>query len=93
MNRVALPILASVAMLASAAAFAADRTDRLAAGDANARELLTLMDIDKSGKVSKAEWMRFMEQEFDRLDANHDGELDVDELTKFLPRRGIGAHR
>jgi Ca2+-binding EF-hand superfamily protein len=44
------------------------------------------MDTDKSGKVSKQEWMKFMEEEFDRLDVNHDGQLDVQELTKSRMR-------
>jgi len=39
------------------------------------------MDTNKSGKVSKEEWMKFMEAEFDRLDADHRGQLDVKELT------------
>src|SRR5271165_5233579 len=43
-------------------------------------ELLRLMDLDENGKVSKSEYMRFMEAEFNRLDINHDGELDVKEL-------------
>ncbi len=44
------------------------------------------MDTDKNGKISKAEWMKFMEQEFDRLDTNHNGELDVKELTQSRMR-------
>jgi Ca2+-binding EF-hand superfamily protein len=71
----------------------ADRAERLAAGEANARQLLIEMDANKDGKVSKAEFMRFMEEEFERLDTNKDGMLDVAELTKMLPHRGIGAHR
>ncbi len=43
-------------------------------------ELLRLMDIDENGKVSKAEYMKFMEAEFNRLDINRDGELDLKEL-------------
>ena len=39
-------------------------------------EILLLMDTDKSGKISKQEWMKFMEAEFDRLDRNRKGELD-----------------
>jgi len=33
------------------------------------------MDTDKNGKISKQEWMKFMEAEFDRLDKNKTGEL------------------
>jgi len=39
------------------------------------------MDADQSGKVSKQEFMNFMEAEFERMDINKDGELDVKELT------------
>lgn len=35
------------------------------------------MDTDKDGKVSKQEWMTFMEAEFDRLDKAKNGQLDV----------------
>ena len=48
--------------------------------------LLLAMDRDKSGKVSKQEWMKFMEEEFDRLDVNHNGELDVKELIQSRMR-------
>jgi Ca2+-binding EF-hand superfamily protein len=44
------------------------------------------MDTDKNGKISKQEWMKFMEAEFERLDTNHDGELDVKELTESRMR-------
>lgn len=45
------------------------------------RQLMVLMDTNKDGKVSKQEWMKFMEAEFDRLDKDHDGSLDADDLT------------
>jgi hypothetical protein len=54
------------------------------------KKLLSLMDADKSGKVSKHEFMTFMSKEFDRLDINHDGVLDVNELTKFHERPCVG---
>jgi hypothetical protein len=59
-----------------------EKRSALTAGEAAAKQLLVLMDTDKSGKVSKQEWMSFMEAEFDRLDKNKDGELDMKELEK-----------
>jgi hypothetical protein len=40
----------------------------------------------KSGKISKKEFMDFMEAEFDRLDKDKSGELDVKELTQSRVR-------
>jgi Ca2+-binding EF-hand superfamily protein len=40
------------------------------------------MDTDKNGKISKEEWMKFMEAEFDRLDKDKSGELDVEEIAQ-----------
>jgi len=54
---------------------------KLVQGEKEAKKMLLLMDKDQSGKVSKQEFMSFMEAEFERLDINRDGELDVKELT------------
>jgi len=59
----------------------AQKEKKLAAGEREAKKMLLLMDTDKSGKVSKQEFMSFMEAEFQRMDINKDGELDVKELT------------
>ncbi len=42
----------------------------------NVKQLLLLMDTDKRGKISKQQWMAFMEAEFDKLDLQKKGELD-----------------
>jgi Ca2+-binding EF-hand superfamily protein len=39
------------------------------------------MDTDKNGKISRQEYMTFMENEFDRLDKDKSGELDPKELV------------
>ncbi|MGO9437447.1 MAG: hypothetical protein ACLPH3_21875 [Terracidiphilus sp.] len=73
----------------------APQSSKVAAGEAEAKKLLLLMDTDKNGKVSRAEFMSFMAAEFDRLDVNHDGELDVKELEQSqlqTTHRG-GTHR
>lgn len=54
---------------------------KLALGQEQVEELLLLMDADKNGQISKAEWMKFMEAEFDRLDTNRNGELDIHEIA------------
>jgi Ca2+-binding EF-hand superfamily protein len=55
--------------------------------------LLLLMDRDQNGKVSKQEFMSFMEEEFKLLDVNKDGELDVQELTRSRLTPHVGTHR
>ncbi|MGD0212675.1 MAG: hypothetical protein ABSB87_05520 [Terriglobales bacterium] len=80
------PEKATAAPTPTAAAEKAEREKKLADATEAAKKLLLLMDTDKSGKVSKQEWMRFMEAEFDRLDTNHDGQLDVKELTQSQMR-------
>ena len=55
---------------------------KLVQGEREARKMILLMDTNKNGKISKQEYMKFMEEEFDRLDVNKDGELDVRELTQ-----------
>lgn len=72
-----------LAGLAAGTGIAADNTQKVAAGEAATKQLLLLMDTDKNGKVSKQEFMNYMEAEFNRLDVNHDGELDVHELTQL----------
>jgi hypothetical protein len=49
---------------------------------AEVKQLLLLIDTNKSGKISKEEWMKFMEAEFDRLDKDKTGELDAKELAQ-----------
>jgi Ca2+-binding EF-hand superfamily protein len=56
--------------------------DKLALGENEVKQLLLLMDTDKSGKISKEEWIKFMEAEFDRLDKDKKGQLDAKELEQ-----------
>jgi len=68
------------------AAEKAERERKLAIATESAKQLLLAMDTDQNGKISKAEWMKFMEAEFDRLDTDHSGELDVKELLQSRMR-------
>jgi hypothetical protein len=56
--------------------------NRLALAEDQIKHLLSFMEADKNGKVSKEQYMNFMEAEFKRLDKDNKGELDVRELTK-----------
>jgi len=84
----AAPIQAEKAMgvVSPTAAEKAEHERKLSEAADAAKQLLAAMDTDKTGKVSKQEWMKFMEAEFDRLDVKHNGELDVKELTQSQVR-------
>ena len=55
--------------------------NRLALGEDQVKQLLLLMETNPQGKVSKQEYMKFMEAEFERLDKEKKGELDVKEVA------------
>ncbi len=75
------------------AAVEAQKEKNLTAGEKEAKKLLLLMDRDQSGKVSKAEFMSFMDAEFDRMDTDKSGELDVQELTQTRVHSSGAIHR
>src|SRR5580658_5335158 len=56
--------------------------DKLALGEEEVKQLLVLMDTDNNGKISKQEWIKFVEAEFDRLDKDKKGQLDAKELEQ-----------
>jgi EF hand len=56
--------------------------DNLALGEGEVRRLMLLIDPNENGKITKQEWMKFMEAEFDRLDKDKSGELDAKELAQ-----------
>jgi CRISPR/Cas system-associated endonuclease Cas3-HD len=68
--------------IAQTKAAAPKAQDKLALGEEEVKQLLLLIDTDKKGKISKQEWMKFIEAEFDRLDMNKSGQLDVQELRQ-----------
>lgn len=77
-------LLAVGAMLGNAAAQKAalpKSQDNLAIGEDQVRQLLPLMKADKEGMISRQEYMGFMESEFERLDKDKKGELDIKKLA------------
>ena len=75
-----IAMLGTAGLGAAGKLLAAEQPDRFSAANEHVKELLRLMDTDKSGKISKQEWMNFMEAEFNRLDKDGSGELDPKEL-------------
>jgi hypothetical protein len=55
--------------------------NKVVLGEGQVKQLLLLMDTDKNGRISKQEWMDYMSKEFDALDTDKSGELDVKELS------------
>jgi Ca2+-binding EF-hand superfamily protein len=41
-------------------------------------------DVSGGCKVTKSQVLRFIEQKFEMADRDHDGQLDVGELTNFI---------
>jgi hypothetical protein len=56
--------------------------DQLALGEQYVKQLLLLMDTDHNGMVTEQTYMKFMQAEFHRLDASHQGKLDARALTQ-----------
>ena len=79
-----MAMVASGSLLGNAAAQKASvpkPQDKLALGEDEVKKLLLIMEPEK-GKISKQEYMKFMEAEFERLDKDKNGELDVKKLTQ-----------
>jgi hypothetical protein len=63
--------------------------EKLAMGEGHAKQLLLLIGTDINGKImnhkiTKQEWLTFMGAEFDRLDLNKNGEIDLAELEQAM---------
>jgi hypothetical protein len=55
-------------------------SDSLSPGEV--AQLLRLIDVNKTGKITKQQWMDFVATEFDRLDTKKSGVLDSAELSR-----------
>ena len=57
-------------------------------GAINYQRVLSALDKDKDGTISKTEAPARMKERFDQMDGNKDGALDADELKRAFARRG-----
>lgn len=69
------------------------RPSALVLGQDQVVDLLLLMDTDENGKISKQEWMDFASAEFDRLDKDKSGQLDIREIarTRLVATRRVNT--
>ena len=50
--------------------------------DGEVAQLLRLIDVNNTGKITRQQWMDFMAVEFDRLDTKKSGVLSPTELSR-----------
>jgi hypothetical protein len=88
-----LALMASTSLAQTTSPAAQDKRSPLERADPQVKQLLLLMDKDSNGKISRVEFMSFMSAEFDRLDVDHNGELDLKELKglQVAPKHTGGA--
>ncbi len=72
-------VFALVAAAAGQKASTPKALDKQALAESDVKQLLLLLDTDQNGKISKQEFVSFMEAEFDRLDKDMSGEWDPKE--------------
>jgi hypothetical protein len=56
--------------------------DTAAAREIEVKQLLLLVDTDKDGAISKQDWLKLMDAEFDRIDRNRAGVLKVNAIPQ-----------
>ena len=64
---------------------------RTSGNSSGAKLWLAAMDTDHDGSVSKQEFMAYMEAQFDKADADHDGTLDGNEMEQLRKNLGIAT--
>jgi Ca2+-binding EF-hand superfamily protein len=76
----AVAVLAAASISTSVIAADAPKGSGTAAANRYTQALITRMDVDRNGKVTKEEFMKFMEAEFNALDKDKSGMLDTTEI-------------
>ena len=83
-KKLLIVVAGAIALIGAAAAQKMEtRTpDKWVLAEDHTRALLLLMKTDGTSKISKKEWMKFMEAEFDRLDKERKGVVDPQALEQ-----------
>ena len=54
--------------------------------------MMSKMDSDKDGKISKKEFLEYHEEKFKKKDLNNDGFIDADEIQKLMEKHKHDYH-
>jgi Ca2+-binding EF-hand superfamily protein len=91
-NRVLAWMIAAVFTIAMIAAVRT-ASGQKASTDPAVKQWLAAMDKDNDGTVSKKEFLAYMEAQFDKVDADHDGTLDANELAQLRKNLALAPGR
>jgi hypothetical protein len=58
--------------------------DKLTMGEDDVKRLIVLIGWDRQDKVSRDEFLKFMEEEFARLDKDKTGQVDVEAIERSM---------
>jgi hypothetical protein len=73
----------AVLLVGTIAGVATAAGQKTAVGASGGKLWLAAMDVDQDGTVSKQEFTTYMQAQFDKADADHDGTLDANELEQL----------
>lgn len=86
-------LIAGLCLLQSQDAFGQNQSERGTQNPPNFAELLTEMDTNKDGKLSKAEVKGPIQKDFDTIDSNNDGFIVKSEFESAPMRKRPGKKR
>jgi Ca2+-binding EF-hand superfamily protein len=83
--------IAVVLLLGMIAGITIASGQKTSSNSSGAKLWMAAMDQDRDGTVSKQEFTAYMEAQFDKADADHDGTLDRNEVEQLRKNLGIAA--
>jgi Ca2+-binding EF-hand superfamily protein len=90
-NRMFAWTVGAVLLLGTLSGIVTASGQKASSSPSGAKLWMTAMDTDKDGTISKEEFTTYMEAQFDKADADHDGTLDRNEVEQLRKNLGIAA--